>query len=444
MSIKVTTFFNTDYVDFASYSNLRMIASVMDGQKNSSRKVLYTMMEKNIKSQIKVSQLASKVAEFTEYLHGSLDGVIVNLAQNFPGTNNIALLTREGNFGTRFTQEASASRYIYTFGSPEFFNLFNKEDNEILLHQTFEGAKIEPRFFVPELPLLLINGSDGVSSGFAQKILPRNPKSIAKAIQLLLSGQNIDPKLLNPYYVGFNGSVESGETEAQWEIKGVIKRTAINKVEVSELPIGYDLRGYLDVLDGLEDKKIIQSYVDKSEDDNFLFEVTIPSKILKDSTDDDLLQMLKLIKRISENYTVIDENNKIKVFNSSIDILKHFIKIKLEYMDKRKSNQLDNLLFDIDIANSKYEFISRIISGELVVGNRKKLDVVEDLKAIDKIKPINDSYDHLLRMSIFSLTSEELDKLKDTIRTSEIKLTELQSTSINDLWLKSVFTYYLK
>ncbi len=438
MTITLTKFFNGDYVDFASYSNLRMIASVMDGQKNSSRKVLYTIMEKNVKDEIKVSQLGSKVAEFTEYLHGNLDGVIVNLAQNFPGTNNIAMLTREGNFGTRFTQEASASRYIYTFGSPEFFTLFNKEDNEILLHQTFEGTRIEPRFFVPELPLLLINGSEGVSSGFAQKILPRNPASIAKAIRLMLSGKPVDPTLLTPYYVGFNGTIEHGETTAQWVLKGIVKKIAMNKVEISEVPVGYDLRGYLDVLDTLEEKKVIQSYVDKSEDDNFLFEVTIPSKSLKDSTDDELLQMLKLVKRVSENYTVIDENNKIRIFESALDILNHFVKIKLEYVTKRKANQLANLSSDIEVANSKYEFIKAIINGELIVGNRKKAAIIADLETMDLITLVNGTYDYLLRMPIFNLTNEELEKLEKNIKLAKNSLNELETQSINEIWLKNI------
>ena len=438
MTIKATTFFNTDYVDFASYSNLRMIASVIDGQKNSSRKVLYTILEKNIKDEIKVSQLGSKVAEFTEYLHGNLDGVIVNLAQNFPGTNNIPLLTREGNFGTRFTQEASASRYIYTFGSSEFFSLFNKEDNEILLHQTFEGSKIEPRFFVPELPLLLINGSEGVSSGFAQKILPRNPASIAKAIRQILNGDTVDPSLLNPYYVGFNGIIEPGENHPQWIIKGGACRTAMNKVEIFEVPVGYDLRGYLDVLDTLEEKKIIQSYVDKSEDDNFRFEVTIASKILKESSDEDILQMLKLVKRVSENYTVIDENNKIRIFDSALDILKHYIKVKLEYISARKQNMIDKLNHDMVVAQSRYEFISQIIAGTLVVGNRKKADIVTDLDLTDSIICINGSYDYLLNMNIMSMTEERLIQLSTSIETNKTALTQLESTHINDLWLETI------
>src|SRR5574344_2245333 len=123
--MKISGFFNNEYVNQSSYDNLRKIASIVDGQKNASRKVLYTVLEKNIKEKIKVSQLGSKVAEFAEYLHGNMDNVIVNLAQDYTGTNNLPLLQKKGNFGTRFAQEASASRYIFTHGSDNLFKLFN-------------------------------------------------------------------------------------------------------------------------------------------------------------------------------------------------------------------------------------------------------------------------------------------------------------------------------
>jgi len=433
--MKITEFFNKDYVDFASYDNLRKIASLVDGQKNASRKILYTVLEKNIKDKIKVSQLGSKVAEFAEYLHGSMDGVIVNLGQDFAGTNNIPLLQKKGNFGTRFSNEASASRYIYTYGTSEFFELFKKEDSPILKHQFFEGNQIEPMFYVPTLPILLINGSEGVSSGFAQKILPRNPDSIKKYIKNKLSNTKTSDDLLTPYYSGFSGTIEQGETSAQWLIKGIVEVKGINKVLISEVPIGYDLKGYIKVLDDLEDKRIIQSYRDKSEDDNFLFEVTVPSKDLKQWSHDELLNKLKLIKKVSENYTAIDDNNKIIVYESAKEILDHYIRVKLDYIAKRKENQLsvlhENILFDY----SKYLFIKMIVDDELVINKRKKADIENDL---DKVKDILESkekkYDYLLNMSIQSLTEERMSKLQDQIKLMKKELDELTRKSVNDLW----------
>lgn len=435
--MNLTKFFTTDYVDQASYDNLRKIASLVDGQKNASRKILYTILEKNIRQEIKVSQLGSKVAEFAEYLHGSMDGVIVGLAQNYIGTNNIPLLVREGNFGTRFSQEASAPRYIYTHGEEAFFKLFNKQDSAILKHQFFEGSQIEPMFYLPSLPLLLINGSEGVSSGFAQKILPRNPKVVKDYIKSSFKKNQHVPELI-PYYEGFKGTIERGENSSQWVIKGSIKKLGVNKIEITEVPVGYDLKGYLSVLDDLEDKKVIQSYKDKCENDKFLFEVTIPSKSLSVWDEETLLTKLKLIKKVSENYTVIDENNKIKVFDSAEEIMQEYIRIKLEYLQKRKDYLVDKLNDDIRFDFSKYLFIKMIVNDELVINKRKKDAIVKDLDKVDNILKREDSYDYLLNMSIGSLTKERMDKLQQDIKDKKAELDKLSKTTIEEIWLSEI------
>lgn len=431
--MKISEFFNKDYVDQASYDNLRKIASLVDGQKNASRKILYTVLEKNIKEKIKVSQLGSKVAEFAEYLHGSLDGVIVNLGQDFPGTNNIPLLQKKGNFGTRFSQEASASRYIYTYGTTKFFELFKKEDTAILKHQFFEGQQIEPMYYVPTLPILLINGSEGVSSGFAQKILPRNPDKIKQYIVAKLNGKGSNYKF-EPYYEGFKGTIQQGETSNQWLIQGKLIIKGVNKVEITEVPVGYDLKTYINILDDLEDKKVIQSYRDKSEDDNFLFEVTIPSKSIKEWSEEELYTKLKLIKKVSENYTVIDENNKIQVFDSAKDIIDYYINVKLGAMAQRKEHLIAKFEEEIKYDYSKYLFIKMIVENKLIVSKRKKADIVADIENVEKILSKDGNYDYLLNMNILSLTEERMDKLESDIKVKKSELDKLVKKSIEQLW----------
>jgi len=433
MTIKITSFFEEDYVNYSSYDNLRKIASLVDGQKNASRKILYTVLEKNIKEKIKVSQLGSKVAEFAEYLHGNLDGVIVNLAQDFPGSNNIPLLQKKGNFGTRFSPEASASRYIYTYGTDDFFKLFSKDDIPVLKHQFFEGQEIEPMFYVPTLPILLINGSEGVSSGFAQKILPRNPEDIKIYIKGALIGkQSKNP--LRPYFNGFKGSVLEGDNSSQWLICGKIERTGINKVQISEVPVGYDLKTYLAVLDDLEDRKVIQSYRDKSENDNFLFDVTIPSKTLAELSDDDLLVKLKLVKKITENYTVLDENNKILVFNSAREILDKYISVKKQYLSKRKQFLINKITEDIRLDYSRFLFIKMIVENKLIINKRKKADIIHDLEKVKDIIEKDGSYDYLLNMNILSLTEERMSKLEIDIKTRKTELDRLVVKSVEQMW----------
>jgi DNA topoisomerase-2 len=441
MNIKTkntTEFFNSEYINWASYDNLRKIASLVDGQKNAARKVLWYVLTKNLKSEIKVSQLNSKVAEETEYLHGDMSGVIVNLAQDYTGTNNINLLSPEGNFGTRLVPEASASRYIYTYGTKELFEMFNPNDNPILEHQDFEGHRIEPKFLLPKLPVLLINGSEGISSGFAQKILPRNPKEIQKYIQYYLKKPDapVKPFQNKPWYKDFKGEIKQGEDKNQWEIYGVFERKG-NKVKITELPIGYNLKSYIKVLNKLEEDKKIIGYRDYSEDE-FNFEVQFNRKYLDSLSDEKLIELLKLKKKVSENYTVMSEKNTVEVFDSVNDILWEYIRVKKEYLQKRKDYMIQDLSNKIRLDVSKYIFIKSIVEDKLIINKRKTEDIIEDLKKIDKIIPRDNSYDYLLGMSIQSLTEERLNQLMNKIKTQKGELDKIKNQSIEEMWLEEL------
>lgn len=437
MQTTVTKFLNEEVVNFASYSTMRAISSYIDGQKNAGRKVIYSVMNRANKD-TKVSILSGLIMTDTEYLHGDISGSIITLAQNYAGTNNMPLLTREGNFGSRFETEASATRYIFTAKERYFDNLFNKEDNNVLINQAFEGTKIEPRFFVPSLPLILINGSEGIATGFAQKILSRNSDKIKKAITAILANKKINEEYLIPNFNGFNGVVTQGDTPNQWLIKGTIKRLNSSKILIDEIPVGYDLKTYTNVLDDLEENKIIKSYKDKSEDDKFCFEVSMSPSDLTKFSDDDLLLKFKLIKKISENYTCLDENNRIRVFENAEEILRAYVKIKLEYLQKRKDYQLQKLEDDIKLDFSKYLFIKNIVENKLLINKRKKDDIVKDLETIDNIIKREDSYDYLLNMGIMALTEERMNKLQEDIKIKKETLDSLKLKSPEDIWREEI------
>jgi len=432
---KTSEFFNKEYVNWASYDNLRKIGSVIDGQKNAARKILWYIFQKSLKNEIKVSQLDSKVAEETEYLHGSMAGVIVNLARDYIGTNNINLLYPEGNFGTRLINEASAPRYIYTYGTDEFFNMFSKNDNKILEHQYFEGHQIEPKFMLPKLPLILINGSEGLTSGFAQKILPRNPKEIEKYILYRLKHSNSPKKPFKnkPYFRGFKGKIEQGENNKQWIIEGIYTIKG-NTVIITELPIGYNLKSYKKILDKLEEQKKIVSYKENCID-SFYFEVKMTRENLKTS---DLMDYLKLRKTITENYTVMDEKNKIKVFDKVQDIMDYFIDVKLKYLGKRKNYLIDSLSNEIRELVSKYIFIKSIIEETLIITKRPDEDIIKDLENINKIIKKDDSYDYLLQMPIRSMTQKRMESLMKQIKDKKQELDFIKKSSLEEMWIKDI------
>jgi len=285
---------------------------------------------------------------------------------------------------------------------------------------------------------MLINGSEGIATGFAQKILSRNIDNIKKAIKLILANKVVPDDLLYPSFNGFNGNITQGETPNQWLIKGVIKRLSSSKVLIEEIPVGYDLKTYINVLDDLEENKIIKSYKDKSENDKFLFEVTMSPSDLIRFTDDDLLLKFKLIKKVSENYTCLDENNRVKVFDSALDILKSYVQIKLQYTQKRKDYQLQKLEDDIKLDFSKYLFIKNIVEDKLIINKRKKSDIEIDLEKIDNIIKKDNSFDYLLQLNILSLTEERMNKLQEDIKTKKESLDLLKVKTPEQIWKEEI------
>lgn len=429
--MKIEDFLNTKLVNYASYDNLRKIASCVDGLKNAARKVLYTVHDKKIKEKIKVLQLANKCAEYSDYLHGDLSGVVVTLGQDFSGTNNLPLIEKSGSFGTRSVNESAAPRYIFANGSKDFFKIFKYEDDDILIKQEFEGFPIEPKFYLPVLPMILINGSEGVSSGFAQKILGRNPENIKKYLKDFLNSKKPKEELLHPFYKGFEGTFEKDtEVKNRWFVKGVIEELPRNEILIKEIPFQYDLQSYLKVLDDLLESKKIIRYSDESDGENKLqFKVTLPRGFTGDK-----YNLLKLIKPITENFTCINENNQIVIFDSAKEILEYYVKIKKEFLGKRKDFLKNKYNTELDILKSKLIFITAYIKKKIDLNNKPKDFIISQLENIKGLVKMN-NFDYLLNMPIYSLTEEKIKNLEESIADLTNKIKTLEETTIEQLWL---------
>jgi len=437
--MKISDYYKDEYEQAALYTSFRTIASYIDGFKNGARKIVYTVDKFNITTNLKVSQLSSKVAETTEYLHGegSLYSAIVGLAQNFPGSNNINILLPEGNFGNRFIPEASAGRYIYTKKSKYFDQVFMREDRDILISQDFEGKTIEPKFYIPIIPMILVNGSEGIGNGFAQKILPRDEKKIIEMILSYLK-QNKKITSITPHMKGFHGKIEitndNGDTKVL--MSGKIDVVNSNTLRISEIPTIYDLQSYIKVLNKLEEDKIIKGYSDKSENDVYQFDIDVTREFAKTSQEE-LLKIFKLTKSFTENFTCIDENNAIVEFKNEKELLMSYIKVRLDYYSKRKKYILSDLLEQNTILENKIKFIEKINSGELVVSNKSKNEIEKQLVKL-RIKKINNDYEYLLRLSIYSLTKEKIQELKEALSQNKKKIEELQLKNEKDLWTEDL------
>ena len=310
--VTYSEFFNNDYVNQASYDNLRKISSVIDGLKNSSRKVIYTALNKLSEKPMKLNQLAAEVAQYTNYLHGSLDGVLVSLGRNYTGTNNLPLLLKKGNFGTRIIDTPAASRYISASKPKYISQLFDEDNIDILPKQEFEGKQIECRYLCPIIPTLLVNGNNGVSSGFAQNILPRNLNEVIDLLKKTIKSKNKNFSLFNkllPYF-GENYKGKISKEDNKILLSGVYKVSELrNEVIISiiDYPINLSHNSFIKALE-----KICEGFKKASVDD-LSYDDNIEIKINCQKQDKDSI-LTKICKKLesseTENYVCIDENNK--------------------------------------------------------------------------------------------------------------------------------------
>jgi DNA topoisomerase-2 len=217
-----------------------------------------------------VAQLAGYVSEHSAYHHGeaSLQGAIVGMAQNYCGSNNINVLVPAGQFGTRLLggKDAASPRYIFTHLNPVTRLLFHEEDDAVLNFLEDDGLSIEPDYYMPIIPLLLVNGTDGIGTGWSTQVPSYNPRDVLANVRRMLDKQEMEE--MSPWFRGFTGEVERIDRQ-KFAIKGKMEKLDETTLHITELPIGQWTNTYTDFLVGLSENTkpgevTIQSFLNHS------------------------------------------------------------------------------------------------------------------------------------------------------------------------------------
>lgn len=435
----VDDFMSDKYVEYSKYVlEGRAIPSILDGLKTSQRKALEVSYQiwKNDKGdmkQMKVFQLSGKVCSECQYHHGgvSMEQAIITMSQDFK--SNIPYMWSDSQIGSRYVVEAGAARYVSTKLNPKIKNIL--KDFELLTYKYDEGFKIEPKYFLPIIPMILVNGSSGIAVGHASEILNRNPKQIISECINHLNGKNI--KKLKPSYTFVKGDFIQDEiNHKKWYSSGIFEKVNTNTLRITDVPLGYTYETYDIVLEKLVADGYIMSYEDNSKE-NFDYVIKVSRAWMTSVTDEQIIKMFKLEKPYTENFTVLDEFGKLKIFDNAEDILKHFVTFRLTFYQKRKDYQIDQINNQINILDNKIRFIKSIIDGNLTVNNRKK-DVIETDLTKMKFDKVENNFDYLLRMPIYSLTKETYDKLKEDVVVKKQELADVKKSKPIDTYIKEL------
>lgn len=460
-------FINTELIKFSIRDCKRSIPSLIDGLKEGHRKVLYVSFLRNLKhsgQSIKVAQLAGSVSEKAAYHHGeqNLNGTIIGMAQSFVGSNNIPYFTRDGQFGSRscMGKDAAAARYIYTKLDKTTRLLFRQEDDCLLDHLEDDGEKVEPKFYVPILPTVLINGCIGIGTGWSCNIPCYNPIDLITCVKTWLNSNNQafirdDDMLISnlpeiqPWYRGHTGQMIKDEPHkfTSW---GRIERDSKNNPVVLELPVGMATMDFVDFLESLKEEKKIANYKNYSTPKLIKFVISENDDMICDE------KTLKLSKTFrTTNMVLFDHNDKLKKYNSIEEIIDDFCNLRFRYYVLRKKKQIDDFNKDILLLQNKKRFLISVRDNEIKLFeeidkkriSRKKIDIESELnlKKFDKIFQDNSDdeskdsgYNYLLRLQISSITFEKIEKLESEIQNKINQRNILLKTSEKQLWINDL------
>jgi DNA topoisomerase-2 len=419
-------FIHKDLIHFSYYNLERSIPNVMDGLKTSQRKILYAAFKRNLTQEIRVAQFAGYVSEHTGYHHGeaSLNETIIGMAQDFMGSNNIPWLVPQGQFGTRIQggKDAASPRYIHTYLQPRIRKIVCEEDFPILKYRDDDGLPVEPEWYAPVLPMLLINGARGIGTGYSTYIPQCNPKVIKEMIvDHVKNTTPLSTKPLTPYFEGFKG------TYTEEGVMGTFKKVKDEYV-VTELPPGTWTADYREWLEKELAEGRIKDFTDTSTDQQINIVIKgIDEKVLVKS----LTEKVK-----TTNMHAFNHKGIITKYATLNDILEEFVVVRRALYDDRRRHQLGVIAAKLPYHENVVRFIKDQISDKpKVVLKKKSLKECDEILKQNQYELINDSYDYILSLPVSAFTLEKIKKHEDDRINLKVQQEELEKTTWREMWL---------
>jgi DNA topoisomerase-2 len=459
--IPYSAFVHEELIHFSNADNIRSLPHIMDGLKPSQRKILYSCFKRNLRSEIRVAQLAGYVSENAAYHHGeaSLNQTITGMAQIFVGANNINLLSPIGQFGSRLLggQDAASPRYIHTHLEHIVDTIFKKADAPLLKYTIDDGEAVEPETYLPVVPLLAINGSVGIGTGYSTNIPPHNPRHIVALLKQRLAAEieSLAGVALDPWWAGFRGSLVRKE-DKQWITKGIYEfDDAKSTVKITELPVGCWTKDYKAFLDKMalaegpetkyEGKPVLRNFEDLYNDVDVNF-VLYLDKDYYDEAKDNCEEFEKRFHLTTSwkttNMCCFDNNHNITKYDTIGCMLEQFFAHRLVAYQARRAWQIAQLKDKIEELAAVRDFVRGVVGGAVKIMNVEDDVVLGSLKKLglpprscreepDTLK----AYEYLLRMRVDRIKKSSIVEAEKDVEKAQEELVVLEGTTAIAMWL---------
>lgn len=459
-------FVNDELIHFSNADNIRSLPSLMDGLKPSQRKILFGCFKRNLRSEIRVAQLAGYVSEHAAYHHGeaSLNGAITAMGQTFVGANNINLLKPVGQFGTRLLggKDAASARYIHTQLEHLTDVIFRKDDAGILNHIDDDGISVEPVYYYPVVPLLVINGCIGIGTGFSTDIPPHNPDDVVGLLRDRLTGtrSTLEDIALRPWWLGFKGPIQQ-VSDGVWLTKGLYTvDDSKHMVSITELPVGTWTQDYKSFLDELctnsesdaskteDGKPVLKTFDDLYNHIEVRFDLYLDNDYYDEisSNPQEFEKRFRLTNTVrTSNMVCFDSKSNIVKYNCIGDMMEAYYLGRLEAYNLRRSKEIERLAREAKEYDAKARFIKAVLAGSIELRNATDEAIVAMMKKY-ALPPLSkadapdsvDAYEYLLKMRMDRVKASAVVEQMNAVEQALNAVKALEATTSNAMWLKDL------
>lgn len=386
------------------------------------------------------------ISESVLYHHGeqSLNQTIVSMAQDFVGSNNVNFLVPNGQFGTRLMggKDSASPRYIYTYLHPITKYIFKEEDTSLLPPQQEEGVQIEPLFYLPILPTVLVNGAVGIGTGWSTNVCNHNPIEVADRLIAQLQGKTVEQPLY-PWYRGFVGHIVV--KEKGYQVCGNASWIDDHTFVITELPVSHWTQDYKRFLcDLVEQGDLITNFRENHTDTEVMFTITVKDERVEELKDrEKLMKEFKLAGTLTTtNFILFNSRGHIHHYRDAEEIMDEFVEFRLPFYQQRRESLLNQLQKRRVMLQNKSRFVQSVIDGILTLRNKPIKVVMDEMEKMGFMKYGKDgedpTFDYLLNIPLSGLTEERKAQLEAEKKEAERKEAVLKEKESKDLWIEDL------